>query len=393
MSAYIPEEYVPNLKLYAYKGIDHSLLSRYVLGYYWNQLINIFPLWIAPNMITLLGFMCVVVNMGTLLWYDQTLNSDLPRWMYFAYGIGLFTYVSFDAVDGKQARRVGASGPLGELFDHGCDSLNTTLGFMTMASTMHLGLSWWTVAFVYTGLLNFYISTAEEHATGVLFLGHLSGAVEGVHLSMATHILTGVYGPEYWLAPASNLLPFLPPALGQMQFNHLFVVTTWILLLPTIYWSVINQASAFRAKGASVARVALNFTPFAIFTAAGYVWLEHSPKMISENLILFLLTVCPNFGYTVGQIIVAHVSKAPFPLFNAALWPLLIGAANASLPALTNGRMQRFMDEKLEAYYLWACFVYSGSLYGHFAITVINQICAYLDIWCLSIKPKKQRVD
>ena len=30
-----------------------------------------------------------------------------------------------DAIDGKQARRTNSSNPLGELFDHGCDSLST----------------------------------------------------------------------------------------------------------------------------------------------------------------------------------------------------------------------------------------------------------------------------
>jgi phosphatidylglycerophosphate synthase len=35
------------------------------------------------------------------------------------FGIGLFIYQSLDAIDGKQARRTGQSGPLGELFDHG----------------------------------------------------------------------------------------------------------------------------------------------------------------------------------------------------------------------------------------------------------------------------------
>jgi ethanolaminephosphotransferase len=38
--------------------------------------------------------------------------------------VGLWMYSSLDAIDGKQARRTGTSGPLGELFDHGCDALN-----------------------------------------------------------------------------------------------------------------------------------------------------------------------------------------------------------------------------------------------------------------------------
>jgi phosphatidylglycerophosphate synthase len=36
-----------------------------------------------------------------------------------SFAIGLFLYQSFDAIDGKQARRTGTSGPLGEMFDHG----------------------------------------------------------------------------------------------------------------------------------------------------------------------------------------------------------------------------------------------------------------------------------
>ncbi len=31
----------------------------------------------------------------------------------------MIIYLNFDAIDGKQARRTGTSGPLGELFDHG----------------------------------------------------------------------------------------------------------------------------------------------------------------------------------------------------------------------------------------------------------------------------------
>ena len=45
--------------------------------------------------------------------------------MYFLTGLGSFIYQSLDAVDGKQARRTDSSTPLGELFDHGCDSVST----------------------------------------------------------------------------------------------------------------------------------------------------------------------------------------------------------------------------------------------------------------------------
>ena len=41
--------------------------------------------------------------------------------------IHLYNPQALDAIDGKQARRTGTACPLGELFDHGCDSLSTVV--------------------------------------------------------------------------------------------------------------------------------------------------------------------------------------------------------------------------------------------------------------------------
>ena len=35
-----------------------------------------------------------------------------PNWVYWSFAIGLFAYQSLDAIDGKQARRTGTSGPV-----------------------------------------------------------------------------------------------------------------------------------------------------------------------------------------------------------------------------------------------------------------------------------------
>ena len=53
--------------------------------------------------ITLSGFSFVVINFLTLLWYNPTLDQDMPRWVYASWAIGLFLYQTFDAVDGTQA--------------------------------------------------------------------------------------------------------------------------------------------------------------------------------------------------------------------------------------------------------------------------------------------------
>ena len=101
---YVRQEKLPNLKNYKYSGVDHSLLSRYVLKpFYTNFVIKCFPMSMAPNLITLTGLSFVVVNVLTLLWYNPTLDQDCPPWVYASWALGLFLYQTFDAVDGSQA--------------------------------------------------------------------------------------------------------------------------------------------------------------------------------------------------------------------------------------------------------------------------------------------------
>jgi ethanolaminephosphotransferase len=101
---YVRQEKLPNLKQYKYSGVDHSLLSRYILKpFYTHIVIKCFPMSMAPNLITLTGFSFVVVNLLTLLWYNPTLDQDCPPWVYASWAVGLFLYQTFDAIDGSQA--------------------------------------------------------------------------------------------------------------------------------------------------------------------------------------------------------------------------------------------------------------------------------------------------
>lgn len=101
---YVRQDQLPNLKQYKYSSVDHSLVSKYILKpFYTNFVIKCFPMWMAPNLITLTGFGFVVINMITLLWYCPGLDQDCPPWVYASWAVGLFLYQTFDAVDGTQA--------------------------------------------------------------------------------------------------------------------------------------------------------------------------------------------------------------------------------------------------------------------------------------------------
>jgi ethanolaminephosphotransferase len=119
MVEYIPASKLKNLAKYKYSGVDLSLCCKYILQPYWNWLVQQFPMSMAPNLITLIGFLCICANLATLLWLSPDLTTPLPNWAFFSFALGLWIYQSLDAIDGKQARRTGTSSPLGQLFDHG----------------------------------------------------------------------------------------------------------------------------------------------------------------------------------------------------------------------------------------------------------------------------------
>ena len=147
---YVRQHELPALKEYKYSAVDRSLTSKYILKpFYSNFVIHCFPMTMAPNLITLTGFMFVVGNFLTLLWYNPTLDQDCPTWVYYSWALGLFLYQTFDAVDGAQARRTKQSGPLGELFDHGVDALNTSLEVLIFAASQNMGMGWKTVAVLF----------------------------------------------------------------------------------------------------------------------------------------------------------------------------------------------------------------------------------------------------
>lgn len=50
-------------------------------------------------------------------------------------------------------RRTRQSGPLGELFDHGVDAVNTSLEVLIFAASQNLGMGWKTVMTLFGGAL------------------------------------------------------------------------------------------------------------------------------------------------------------------------------------------------------------------------------------------------
>lgn len=67
-----------------------------------------------------------------------------------------------DNSDGKQARKIGASSPLGLMMDHGCDILNTGILTITMTKMLRIGNKPYCFIVVFVTIFQFYYATLEE---------------------------------------------------------------------------------------------------------------------------------------------------------------------------------------------------------------------------------------
>ncbi|MCJ1245646.1 hypothetical protein MMC30_002850 [Trapelia coarctata] len=376
---YIRANQLPGLKKYKYAGVDHSLLSKYILKpFYTNVAIKCFPMSMAPNAITLSGFGFVVLNFLTLLWYNPTLDQDMPRWVYASWAVGLFLYQTFDAVDGTQARRTHQSGPLGELFDHGVDACNTVLEVLLFAAAMNLGQSWNTVLTLFGATLTFYVQTWDEYYTQTLTLGIVSGPVEGILTLCIVYAITAVKGGgSYWQQSMLHTLgvpksALIPDYVYNLAFNEWYMVYGGIVLVANTLQSALHVISLRKSSESHTKdhkSPLLGLVPCFVtwIVVATYLYLQ--PIILHYHLVPFIFFVGLINAYSVGQIIIAHLTKNEnFPYQNVLVWPLVLAVVDSV--GLRLG--------------LWPSM--GIGVYGSFVHDIITTICDYLDIWCLTIK-------
>lgn len=110
--------------------------------------------------------------------------------------------------------------------------------------------------------------------------------------------------------------------------------------------------------------------------AAGIVWLMDPGRGPGEVRYVYV-AYGVSYAWVACELIMAHMAKEPFrpPALPTAL--LLAGAAN--------GWLGPFVPRPTAAVAVSAAVVL---LFLHYVVTTIRDICAFLDIPCLTIRPK-----
>jgi len=119
---------VAYFKNYKYSGEDRGITYKYFYNPVAIKLVNMLPTWIAPNLITFMGFFCVILGFVlTFSLYGTEFKGHVPWWFLILYSALLFAYRMLDEMDGKQARRTANCSPVGVMMDHFTDYYNGTM--------------------------------------------------------------------------------------------------------------------------------------------------------------------------------------------------------------------------------------------------------------------------
>ena len=380
---YEPER-AAGLRSYRYKGVDKSPISKYILTPYWNWAVTLLPIWMAPNLVTLLGFMFMIAAYFVVITLIPDLKTEIHPAFYFFFAACFWIYSTMDNIDGKQARRTNSSSPLGELFDHGCDALNCPIGSFIHIDSMGLGYSWRSLLVLSLSCWAFYLPTWEEYHTGVLYLGYVNGPTEGLLTVITTIIISGVFGPSIWFKE----LEILSKSVYLIDLVTIgFVALFALYYVPSCLWTVYCEC---RKKGISFGEAILQLFPMTIGTLAVGLWLSSRHSSVqTNNFIVFFTTVGIVFGKMATKIIYAHVAKCPFPLYTGMMLPLLIGSVAMFAAHFLVPETHTQTVVLAETTYLWSYLGMCIIGYSNWIYHTIHSICLHCDILCFQIKQKK----
>ncbi|XP_053571852.1 ethanolaminephosphotransferase 1-like [Bombina bombina] len=380
---YVTADQLAGFDKYKYSAVDTNPLSVYVMQHLWNKVVKIVPLWIAPNLLTLSGFLIILANYFLLSFYDWKYTASgpghehIPTWVWVSAAVGNFLAYALDSIDGKHARSTQSSSPLGELFDHGLDSWAASIFPLSLFSIFGCdsgaaGLSARTMyAVSCIVLFTFMLSHWEKYNTGILFLPWAYD-ISQVSLTVV-YILTAIFGVDAWHKPL-----FFNFYMTEILITFLVGCSVLIAFPQTLYNIYIGYRQKTLLKSSLYEGLLPLVSPsllFAMLTA----WVVFSPSGILENQPrLFLWMVGVTFSNVTCRVIICQMTNTRSEVFHWLLIPLV-----AVIWAAVYGFLGS-MEET--AFFILTATATAAHL--HYGICVGRQLSKHLKIYIFSLKKR-----
>nr|XP_045612529.1 cholinephosphotransferase 1-like isoform X2 [Procambarus clarkii] len=403
------------LEEHKYSCASSSLMDP-MMQKWWCWLVEQISMTLAPNLITIAGLFINIVTSLLLVYYSPDAKQEVPRWACFLCALGLFIYQSLDAIDGKQARRTGTSSPLGELFDHGCDSLSTVFVSLGVCCSVRLGTHpYWMFFQCMMAVSLFYCAHWQTYVSGTLRFGYVD-VTEAQFGVIIIHLITVIFGPGVWSVkiPGTELafiaiyitlgvaqvilklwhcIPVILwggagrngstialPYFGiTMQLLIVYFIMMFQLFLGYSYMHTIPYSGAGK-NGSTVAGTSVlsPVVPLAFIVAPAILIAWKSPDgLYLQNPTIYLLTFGCVSARITNRLVVAHMTKSEMAYSDASL----LGPGALFLNQYFNCPI----PEKFLLYVVCVYVIYDLIKYCR---EVCLEICSHLNIMLFTIVPK-----
>jgi len=386
-----------NVRNYNYHGEDHSKIVKYYQPF-WNKLATFIPDHVSPNVVTLIGYAIALTGCISVVYYSQS-----NPWVFALYGVLLFAYQTFDALDGLQGRKVGMyTNATTEVFDHGCDS--NVLIMTTVASIYALGIvgTWQSAALLLGTITAFLLLTWENTTTKVMIFR--SGVLNPTDSLASTQLffLATAFFPGLWTTPLHKVL-FLSGSIGHGWLNALLSTTLGeVIVYSSLYTAVFAAKISMSAVldywknkhhqttvAPNVLRDFLKscvvLSPTVLLSVVGVFWLiiGDSPAL-KQHPVLSVVTLAVPWAYSIMRLIISEITNQDINISGMALSqiPLLFPLLAKWVPHCA------FLE--IPAMYLsLACFI---PLYAWTTYRTVGDTCSALNMahfW--TIPPQKPK--
>lgn len=368
MKRFLNDKHLTGLKEHRYSAVDNSPFGKYVMQPFWNRLVQVVPLWVAPNAITLAG---LIMNVVTVWIFASFEYNHYPQWVFLLQSVALFSYQSLDAIDGKQARRTGTSGPLGELFDHGCDAYNTAYICLAANLTLGNGATWLTMTSCLFAMTAFYTAQWQTFVTGTLEFGMVD-ITEGQIFMIVMHFLTYCYGQAIWGTEISLLgltveLRFLVASLA--------IFASLQNILRNFYTIFIQNE---KPTIASTSVLSPSIPVGIVLFLAYYIYKAGYNTLFQMHSSLLILTIGTVYAKITCRLIIAHMSKTPLEYYDKTFMALALLALNCRFEIVNN------------TIALYCVFVYVTLNLAYYCTSVCQQLCDCFNVYTFKIKDQQQ---
>jgi len=168
----------------------------------------------------------------TLIWcYDNQINKDLPAWVYYYGCFCVFMLQTWDAVDGKHARKTNRASPLGQFLDHGLDSCTNSFIVIIMCQSNKFGNGICTLLLQGFTHALYFLHSWEEYHTGV-FSTQVDnvGGTEFQYLAMFIILLPNLFTEEF----------LTRKFVGNFDAHHLVCLFICLIGIIHIYKSILK---------------------------------------------------------------------------------------------------------------------------------------------------------